>query len=138
MDLFPFWVALFLIMVLIFYWMKHTSSLPKSNQIKVGYWTLDNIKFSDKLDTGKFTLLDKNMSLLSEKGTIEISYSDLKEHELRKMHGVGTYVHLKSDNNTINFFVPRVNIANWFIVNNYFKTQNVFDAIEKKVNSGLY
>ena len=105
----------------------------KPIQVKIAYWTSDTIEFTEKTLSGKLTILNNKIILHDKDRACEILYSELIEYELRKLNKVGTYVHLKTNAKIINFVIPRINIANLFLINNYLKTKNIFEIIMKNV-----
>ena len=102
---------------------------------KIAYWNSEEITFSEKTKSGKITIRDKFISFSENHKDKNVLYTQIKECNLKKWAGIGTYIHLKTNNQTINFFLPRINIANWFIVNNYFKTRKCFAIIQENIRN---
>lgn len=103
-------------------------------QVKIAFWTSDEIKFSEKANAGKLDIYNHKILLYDNEKVIELPYSEFLEYDLRKMNRIFTYIHLRTDTQILNFVVPRINIANWFLMVNYFKTKHIFEIIEKRVH----
>jgi len=101
--------------------------------VNIVYWTSNEIDLRRNAFTGELSVSDNNIFINSENGILEIPLSELLECDLKKGYKVGTYVHLLTKNRLFNFVIPRINIANWFIVGNKYKTEKIYKTIQKKL-----
>ena len=101
--------------------------------LNIIYWTSNKIDFRKKATNGELAISNNNIFINSENRILEIPLSDLLECELRKAHKVGTYVHLQTHNQIINFVIPKINITNWFLIVNKLKTKQTFEEIQSKL-----
>ncbi len=99
--------------------------------VNIVYWTSNEINLRRKTFTGELSVSDKHIFINTENGILEIPLSELIECDLKKGYKVGTYVHLLTKNRIFNFVIPRINIANWFIIGNKNKTEKIYKTIKK-------
>ena len=90
-------------------------------------------KFLDtsvKMDQGHI-ILNGKITLELEDKKLEFYGKEIKTCKLKKYYKVGTYIYLKINKEIINIFVPRINLFNWFVVNNSAKTKLLYSELIK-------
>jgi hypothetical protein len=112
-----------------------------SSDTEVRYLNIDVVYFegqmptevTKRLNSGKLFLGLHSFRLENKSGfKTVIRYSRLAKCELRR-HGLGTYLYLTTKQKTLNVFVQRINLFNWFIIANYFKTVEIFKYIKRRM-----
>ena len=84
-----------------------------------------------KTKTGKILISEKGIKIAESNENFEFKYNETVSCEYKRRQAFG-FIILKSRKYTINIFIPRININNWFIITNFFATINVFEHLKKQ------
>ena len=84
-----------------------------------------------KTKTGKILISEKGIKIVGSNENFEFKYNETVSCEYKRRQAFG-FIILKSRKYTINIFIPRININNWFIITNFFATINVFEHLKKQ------
>lgn len=86
-----------------------------------------------KTASGNFEISDKFMHIKSKSDSINIAISSIQKVELVKF-GYSTLINLStSEIGNIFILIPRINIANLFVISNYIKTKELYNKIKSNL-----
>jgi len=72
---------------------------------KILFWEHNKPKLTEKAFSGNLHITDDSLRIASESNDKIYRFSDIFACELRTLHAVGTYIHIKTKNKVLNFFI---------------------------------
>jgi hypothetical protein len=85
-----------------------------------------------RADSGTLTLLDDAICI-SSSSPLTIPFSDVTSVEMFRLHGLGRMLKLVCTERTVFLTVVRINLFGYFVIINFFRAGELYEALKQRV-----